>query len=60
MLDVWHSSKPILSHGNAVSKVGTFIKSEFAVFVWKQNWLQRISEVDDEEQAKILEWLNEP
>ncbi|MCA1626193.1 MAG: hypothetical protein LC778_20855, partial [Acidobacteria bacterium] len=58
MLDVWHSSVPILNHGNALSKVGSFIESEFAVFVWLKNGLMRISEFDESEQEEIVEWLD--
>jgi len=48
MLSNWDSSKSILSHGNALNKVCSVIKPQFGFFIWGQNCLRKLNDIDTE------------
>jgi hypothetical protein len=54
MLSNWENSKSILNNGNALSKVCSVLKPQFAFFIWAQNCLRILSDIDTE---KILGYL---
>jgi hypothetical protein len=54
MLSNWESSKTIISHGNALNKVCSVLKPQFAFFRWAQNCLRILADIDTD---KVLEYL---
>ena len=54
MLSDWDSSKSILSHGNALNKVCSVLKSQFAFFICAQNCLRILADIDTN---TVLEYL---
>ena len=46
MLSNWNSSKSILWHGNALNKVCSIIKPQFGFFIWGQNCLTKLKDID--------------
>lgn len=52
MLSNWDSSKSILSHGNALNKVCSVIKPQFGFFIWGQNCLRKLNDIDTEKLLK--------
>lgn len=54
MLSNWDSSKTILNHGNALNKVCSVLKPQFAFFIWAQNCLRILADIDT---AKVLDYL---
>ncbi len=58
MLDTWNRSVSIRNAGNPLSKVGSYLESEFGVFIWSLNCLRKLSDIDNEEREKIIEWLS--
>ncbi|MDY0315317.1 MAG: hypothetical protein RBR32_09605 [Bacteroidales bacterium] len=54
MLTNWSSSKSILNHGNAINKVCFLLEPQFAFFIWTQNCLRILADIDTE---KVLDYL---
>jgi len=59
MLSNWNKSQNIRNHGGAVSRACTFLKTEMCFFVWAQNCLRPLGNIESVEIEKMRMYLSE-
>jgi hypothetical protein len=58
MLSNWNQSQGIRNHGNAVSRVCSFLKTEMCFFIWSLNCLRPLGSIGADEIKKMRDYLS--